>query len=100
MALQHADDPFGGPQGGIGVNHGSTLLGDIFDPREPLTHGERRLDAFLNRHPIDPLNLRPQRGIRAGAAAGVVLLWFGLEGCIYVNGSSPRDTARLETIHA
>jgi hypothetical protein len=53
---------------------GSILFVDLFDPGEPLPYGERRLDAFLNRHPIDALNLRPQRGLRAGAAAGTMLL--------------------------
>ena len=70
-------DPYASLLGGIGVNHGLILLGCLFDPGEPLPHGKRRLDAFLNRHPADPIDLCPQRGLRAGAAAGTVLFWTG-----------------------
>ena len=77
MVSQHTDNPRGSPQGGIGVNLGSILFGNIFDPGKPLPHGECRLDAFLNCHPADPLYFRPQRGIRARTAAGAVLFWTG-----------------------
>ena len=77
MVSQHTDNPRGSPQGGIGVNLGSILFGNIFDPGKPLPHGECRLDAFLNCHPADPLHLRPQGSLRAGAAVGKVLLWTG-----------------------
>ncbi len=53
-----------------------SLAGDRLQPGEPLAHGKRSLDALLDGHPSDTLDLCAQGRLRTLTAAGSVVLRF------------------------
>jgi len=48
------------------------------EPREPLAHGKRCLDALFDGHRSDTLNFSAQCRVGAPAATGTMSWWFCL----------------------